>query len=433
MQWLGFITRKKIAGDAVAVATSQLTVVLARLIGLRLVTELAPPGEYGKVTLVLGAAALASGVFLKPVLEAVWRFSAEADAEGRSGAFRVVVERLIRNRLVLACCTVVTGAVIWDVLTHATWTRSALLVAFLMLSDAVRLFEINVWSAARRHGAAGLLIAGDEILRQGCGVAFLLAFGPTAESILGGFTVGSLLATLAGRRLFSLRTLRQQPAPDYRLRLQASIAAYVRPLPIIATLNWATSLSDRYLLAALVSASATGVYAATYGIASQPFIVAAGILTRVLRPIVNTSAVSGDVTRERTTVWVWLGATAAMTLIGGASAYLIAPYAFDLLLDDRFHAGPAVFAWVAAAYGVQAIQGVFETLLLTQQRTRRIFLSHLFGAVAAVTAYAVLIPEMGLLGAAVGSFLSLSVACLVACFASEFPQRALRGGSFGAV
>src|SRR5439155_6457305 len=99
---------------------------------------------------------------------------------------------------------------------------------------------------------------------------------------------------------------------------------YALPLVPLASFNWIMSLSDRYILAGVSGAGAAGLYAAAYGLGSQPFIVVNALIHSTLRPVLYDAVSRGDAVKERRTLRTWLGLVVAVSAGGLLLVLLLA-------------------------------------------------------------------------------------------------------------
>ena len=93
------------------VASGQGVAVVAKIVGLRLITDLVSPQVFGEVVLLLGLAALGTNMFCVPVLSALVRFFPDAARGRRVAAMRFLLRDLLVPRtLVVAGSLAIGGA-----------------------------------------------------------------------------------------------------------------------------------------------------------------------------------------------------------------------------------------------------------------------------------------------------------------------------------
>ena len=106
------------------------------------------------------------------------------------------------------------------------------------------------------------------------------------------------------------------------------------------------NLGDRYILAAFSGASAAGLYAAAYGLACQPFLMLAGIMSLTLRPVLFEAVARGDRVRERRTLLMWLTVVSLCSCAGVVAIWLCASPLVGLLLGREFQGAAPLLVWI---------------------------------------------------------------------------------------
>lgn len=404
-----------------SVGIGQVFSVVARLLGLRLITELAAPTTYGEVVLLIGILALGRDVFCTPILTATLRFFPDAAAQGRTRELRNLVARLLKRCTLFSGALLLAGAGVWIFFSDAEVSVWAfVLLAVLLALDVQRMFETNLLNAERRQAAFSAWGALDAWGRALGAVGLILMFGPSAVVIVLGYTVGAGVVNLIMR-------LAVVKPPDEPAEADASWAAttrgpmlrYAAPLVPLATLGWITTLGDRYVLAALASAQEVGIYAAAFGVASMPFVFVASTIALTLRPILFDAFAARDTRKKRQTLLLWLSLLLAAFIPGMILVDVLSGPIVRLLLGEAFWDAAPLLVWIAAASAVQGVQQVFSNVIYAEGRTPLLMVAHGAAAIVALGLFALLIPEYGALGAALSILGSRIVAFAVTFWISR--------------
>ena len=429
---------RRVVRDGGWIATGMASSVLARLVGLRLLTELLAPDRYAEVVLLIGLATLGANVLCAPFLESTLRFYPEAARVGTVPVLRRMLSQMLRWRASLVAVLLLVGGGVW------TWLFEplpgvlafALLAVFLVL-DQWRAFEQALLNAARRQSVYSLWTSLDVWLRPLLAAGAVVLLGAEASPVLLGYALALLLGNLVFRRF----AVRAAPAPAdasavvdagaWHGTTRAEIIHYATPLIPLAVLGWVMTLSDRYLVAGLVSASEAGIYAAAYGLASQPFITLAGILSRTLRPVFNEAVARDDAARQRQTLLLWLGAALVSLSVGWALLVAFSGWLVELVLGEAFWDAVRFLPWIAASYVIQGLQQAFEAVIFAQRRTRRFLVVWGISSVTALGLYLLWIPAYGAMGAAMATLVALCASCLTTIVLSGAVPRLLQGRPLG--
>jgi O-antigen/teichoic acid export membrane protein len=407
------LSSRRLVREGGWVASGQAVAVVARIVGLRLVTERVTPEVFGQVVLLLGLATLGTNLFCIPILSALVRYFPDAARGGNVGGLRGLVRALLVPRTLAVAGLLAVGGALWtrfDAAGTSAW--AFVCVALMLVLDVVRLFESTLLNAARRQTAYSLWYAADALTRPLLAVAVILVLGPTSTSLLIGYVIAIALGNFAfrGTRVFGAADEVSAP-PAWRVEMRAAILRYAGPMIPLALLGWVISLSDRYVLAGLTSPDQTGIYAASYGLASAPFIMLGQFLSLTLRPVYFDAVVQGDRRRERRVLLAWMAAVALALAVGMGLVIEFANPIVRFVLGEAFWGAADLLPWIALAYGLQAVQQLFEHVIQALHSTRRLLVIHALGAATAVALFFLLIPRYGANGAAMAVVGSFAVSC----------------------
>lgn len=413
--------------EAAWVALGQAIVVIAGLVGIRLLTTLLPPAVYGQVSLVIGLGALGMGVLCIPFLQASLREFPQARDAGRIDTLRRLTARYLRRSVGGIAAALLVAGLVWEWWQGASLPFTVFVAAgALVACDAWRSFEQGFLNGARRQKDYALRSALDAIARPLTASLLVWWLGPLALNVVAGFAAGAASVGLLLRN----RVVRgdEGAAPrglddDWAREHAAGFLKFALPLIPLCALNWVMSMGDRYVLAASWGPEVVGIYWAAYALGSQPFIAVNGLVHTTLRPVLYDAVARRDHAKERRTLRVWIPLVLAIAFTGWLLATLLAEPVCDLILGAGYAGAAELLPWIAAAYAVQMIQQSFEIILFAHGRSKQLVLLQAVAAVVAVVLYLLLIPELGGLGAALGTLGAMTVTMLVACFLSGAPRK----------
>ncbi len=393
-------TKSRVLHDGIWVIGGQVAAAAGTLIGVRLLTELVAPPIFGAVSLLMGITLLGTNLFCTPFLQAATRFFPEMAREGNVRQLRCLIGDFLRVTTLVLVGSVLVGGCIYSRVRSSSFIVFIPLAALIVV-DVVRNLEVNLLSAARRQGACALWQGAEAWARPALAAGAVLTFGATVQSILAGY-LGASILTLA--LFFSCvrrdgsDVLRQETALDSRLSKQ--IAHYAFPLVPLAIVGWISSLSDRYVIGGMLGLEQVGIYAASVGLISRPFIMIGTVLLNTLRPV-YFEAVSGEKRAvAQKTLRIWLGCGSLFFALGIlAIASLSRPIA-NWLLAEQYRSSAALMPYLAFGYSLICLSQVFSTVSLAYKRSWCVLISE---SSAAATSLFVGIPLtywFGLKGAA---------------------------------
>jgi O-antigen/teichoic acid export membrane protein len=281
-----------------------------------------------------------------------------------------------------------------------------LLIGPIVLFDSLNSIPLSYLRAVRRARAYALI----SFTRAALGSVLILYLVVVADLGVLGIVIGSALSAGVGLSV-SLLALRGSGAYPPRLDrpLLRAMLAFCLPLVPAAVAGWALNLSDRYILQLFTDEQTVGVYALGY---------TAGLVVSalVIQPFTLTwAAASWEVAREEDAP-----ATFARLLTGFTGVACLAALGLSALGTDaiRLLVGPAfensrfIVPFSAFAYVLYGIYTVTSVGVNIRQQTRWVPIYLGVTALAAIGANLLLIPLIGMLGAAVttlGSYALLAV------------------------
>ncbi len=407
--------------------SGQVATALAALIGIRLLTEYVPPQVYGSVTLMIGIATLGQNLFCTPLLQAAYRFYPDtARTENVSGLRYIITGYLKKTSLGLSAAIALGGALYCFISGESFWGICAL-IGYLVITVAQTL-ELNLLGAARRQRFVALWEAADAWCKPLLAIIAVTILGATTQSVLAGYVIATSGVYLVIRLLpLQLEGCAEPPKNPTDNTLRKGIMQYAVPLMPLAFVGWVSSLSDRYIIGGLLGLEQVGIYAAAYGLISRPFLMAAGIVSRTLRPVYNESVSENDSHRERRIFRAWLGISLAVNACGVVGILVLKKWIAFFLLAEPYRQSAMLMPWFAAGFSLQALSFVFENYLYTHKHTRGVLLGQTIGAVSSLAAAIPMILAFGLHGAAYACpiyFLFLCIAMLgIKIYYSRLPHR----------
>ena len=405
---------KRLWKEGLWVTLGQLTSALGLLLGMRLLTELVPPGVFGEVSLLIGVLAFGSSLLCFPWLQASLRFYPDLVLGGNVHRLRSTVGRfLVRMTAILIGCILIGGMVVslWEGVSYWVFVVLSLLLA----AETAATFETNLLSAARRQRSLAIWRIGEAWCRPTLAVLAVLALGSSPQAVLLGYAVGSagiLLAFIAfGHREGSTGEAIVPSADD---ELSIAVRRYALPLMPLAVVGWVNSLSDRFLIGGLLGPEAVGLYAAAYGLMTRPFLMAAGSLLLTLRPSYFEAVARGDSATERKILRLWMVATVGVCVLGVLGVFLLKEMVTDLLLAEQYRSSAVLLPMLATGISMMIVSQVFNSVSLAHKRPQRVLYSEAAGAVAALGLGIPLILVFGLWGAALATALAYLVQMVTA-------------------
>jgi O-antigen/teichoic acid export membrane protein len=396
------VTLRSLARGSLLVTIANLVPRVGTFLLLPLYARVLTRDDFGTVSLAASAALLLSIALRLGLDSAVLRLHFDADGDGRR---RLYATSLTLSVLVVAAASAVAVAVVLLAVRDGDARAPALLAVALGAASTLQ-YVPSVWyRATDRTGRYLALSLGSFVVVVAATVLLVVVLRLGA--------VGSLVGQLAG----ALVPVGAACVIGWRVRpwgLDRAIIGralgFGLPLLPHTLAGWLLSVSDRWLLGALLTSSAIstlatiGVYSFGYQIGYAVGLVAVSFQAAWL-PYLYAAA------GERQTTLVASGTTVVaggMAGLAGAIAVL-APDLVALVAPPDWASAADVTRIVAIASLANALSLLFAAALYVARRTRAVPLVTLGAAALNVVVNVVLIPRLGMLGAAWATLLAYGV------------------------
>lgn len=414
-------TRFGLLSDSTLLLAGQLVAAVGVLVGIRLLTAVANPALFGKLSLVVGAAALINQLVGFPIGQAAMRRYVSVDGATRGRRLHVATYLELISWAIPAGAAA-TGLCVAGVAFGVLTLPETVLAALLAGIEVVRTVELSFLSVGRRHFAYATWTAFDAWTRP-CFASLLCArISPSLFWLLCGYCAAAAVPLsirvsrlVTAESLTKLRSVKglAQLAVDTR-STRRSLRDFALPVVPQAFATSFVGLGDRYVLAMSTSVSEVGMYAAAYGLASRPFTMAQVAIEQATRPHYYQfieRGLSGSAAALYRRYMFSVGATGVVLFLGCS---LLSTQIVSLLLDSRFAGASQLLPWIAAGHLLQFVSLVVYTRLFAENEPKSVAASRLFGMSVAVVALLVLASKWGALGAAMACPLYFGAEAVVA-------------------
>lgn len=401
--------------EGALVALGQVLVALLHAVGFRLITEAFPPSVFGEAALLIGVLTFVFAVTMNPLSATHYRFYPEYRARGLEQWFDRRVRRYLLKLLAVVGAAGLVAAICWSLLSGRQLVFVGAVLVATLVAQALYQMDTNVLSARRHQGRLVPL----RVLRTGSypALAALLAWylGASLEILLAALAVSyalpSLGAWIAGWTRPE-RDTRRPPSHEARAFLRTALL-YGGPIIFISIAVWTSNLGDRYLIAYYLTTADVGAYAAIYGLFSQPFLMLSGWLALWLRPILFDAMAADDVRRARSLLSKWITGGLACSLVGGSVLWWTRDWWMGLLLADDYYRAGQLVLFIVIANTMQVASSALSHHLMAAKQTRAELVPLLVAALLNIAGNVLLIPRMGIDGAALATAISFSVHALL--------------------
>lgn len=355
-----------IAGQALALSGA--------LIGIRLLTELLAPAEYGNLALGMTIATLANQFVLGPLGNAVTRFYAPSIEAGDLGGYLRTVRRMTATAsgiigILLACS--IAGLLAAG---YGEWVgivTAALVFAILSGSNAI-IGSMQV--AARRRSIVAFHQGLDAWLRPLVAAGLIVWLGATGAVAMWGFLFGTLLLLGSQFWFFSRSLPDQLVASNQQHAWQRKMWELSWPIATFGAFTALQLASDRWALALFSTSVDVGLYAVLSQLGNYPISLVAGMASQFLAPILFQRA--GDATdrvrNQGVSILSWrlTMVTLGVTVIAFCTALMFHREMFRIFVAPEYASVSDSLPWMLLAAGIFSAGQVIALNLISQMNTR---------------------------------------------------------------
>ncbi len=351
---------KRLSGEAFWVAAGIGLSTLGTLAGVRLLTSVMTPGEYGRLAL---AVSMALGMVYSFGIgggEGVIRFFSIAQKDGAADWYWRALRRCFTGvtLLTVVSALLLAGAV-WsmgfDPDRILLWTMTVLFGGALTIHTLA--FSLHTGARNRKNVSAHQCFY--EWGRFLAAFGLLLLWRNHAGVVMTGFLAAVsavIVSEWVWARKLILKNWSARPSGADRTE---EFFRYFWPMVAAGLLFWLQMFADRWALQAFCSLEEVGVYFALYQISYSPMIHFSKFLAGFLAPVLYKKSGDGSdrqqslqtlVINERVSLLV-LG----IILAGFGAALLVGRPVCSLLVDSGYSSGFWAFPWILLSGGIYAV------------------------------------------------------------------------------
>lgn len=365
----------------------QVLMVVGSLAGVRLLTELLPPGAYGELALGMTIATLVNQTILGPLGCGFIRFYAPAVEHGDVAGYLKAARKLVLFAtavVVLLAILAISGLTVSGQTQWVPITACALMFAILSGYSA-NLGGIQ--TAARRRSVVAIHQGIDPLLRSLVAAALLLWLGMSSTIAMIGYAVAALL--ILGSQIFFFRkTIGGSAFGEDSKDWQGDIWRFSWPIGVFGIFTWFQLASDRWALQIFSSTADVGNYAVLYQLGYYPISLITGMAMQFLTPILYQRAGDAKDSKRNADVdqlswkmtWICLGVTAFAFL----AALLMHVQLFSILVAEEYRTVSYLLPWIIVSGGIFASGQTLASNLQAQMKTREMMAAKIVTALLGI-------------------------------------------------
>lgn len=355
--------------------TGQVMAVIGALVGVRLLTELMIPAEYGELALGMTVVTLVNQVMLWPLRDGATRFYALAVEQGALTSYLTAVRRLIFLAIGIVVLIIVLSITGLLIVGRTQWI--ALVVASLIFAILSGYSSIltGIQNAARQRSIAALHQGIESWARFMVAAGMILLLGASSTVAMIGYGV-ALIPVICSQLLFfrKINPIRSSSFDsDYGISWRNRICTYSWPLAAWGILIWAQLSSDRWALKLFATNQEVGFYAVLFQLGFYPITIATGMAIQFLTPIFYQRAGDTSDGKRKANVHMMGWRLTWLALVITGVAFLIALLfhvpIFRFIVAKEYAAVSYLLPWMILAGGIFAAGDTITLTMMSQMET----------------------------------------------------------------
>ena len=386
-----------LAGNTVKLGLGTFGSKLLVFLMVRFYTEYLSPTDYGAADLITQTANLLLPLLSLGVTDAVFRFVMDQaeDAAGvfTAGFFVVLVGGVLTGVLALAA--------------NAAFDDSAWLIAVFIVASN---FHTLASQFVRAKGDM-TLFAVQGLVNTALVIGLIILFLAVCRFGVTGYALSTALADCLTTVYLTVRAKLWRFLKKPEKGTLSRMLKYCVPLIPTATFWWITSVSDRYMITAWLGSAANGIYAVS---AKLPTILT--VLSSVFMEAWLFSAVTeqqeGSAAHLQFYALVWKTFVAGMVL-SASGVIAFSRLAVRILAEEEFFSAWQFVPVLCLAMVFASFSTFLSSVYVVSKKSTLSFWTALLGAGSNVLLNLLLIPRVGVLGAAIATLLSYVLVFLV--------------------
>lgn len=279
---------KRLGKEFTWITIGQAATVLGALVGIRLLTELLSPSEYGQLALGMTVATLVQTVVLGPLSNGVMRFYAPAREAGSVSGYLGAVTRMTigsTGGILLIALIVGLGVAVFGSTQWLGFGIAALIFALLSGYNGI----LNgIQNAARQRAIVamhqGIATWGRFLIAAG----LMFWLGASSTLAMCGYAI-AMVFVLVSQYLFFRRVIYSRASNNNESKpashWQSHIFKHSWPFATWGLLSWGRSVADRWGLEVFTTTDEVGLYAVLYQLGYYPIAMLVRMVTTLLAPI----------------------------------------------------------------------------------------------------------------------------------------------------
>ena len=365
---------RRLSKEAFWIIFGQIMAVVGSLIGVRLITGLLSPNEYGDLALGMTLAVLINQTIFGPLNNGVTRFYAPSFEQGDlSGYLKATYRLVFRATGIIILILLLTIATMFITKRNEWIYIATASIIFATLSGYNSIIS-GIQNAARQRSIVALHQGIDSWVRFLVAAGLLMWLGASSSIAMVGYAIGGALVLISQYLFFRKIIITQLIVEEKGRNWQEKIWKFSWPFATYGIFTWSQLASDRWALQLFSSTNDVGLYSVLYQLGYYPMLMATGMVSQFLAPIFYQRA--GDATDSArianvsNLIWRFAGFSLALTIIAFLIALFVHTNIFYIFTNNKYATVSHLLPWMLLSGGIFATGQILTSNLMIHLKTQ---------------------------------------------------------------
>ena len=281
-----------IKSEALWVFWGQAGIALGVLLGVKILTHVLNPIEFGRLALANTVIVLIGTNLFGPVSQGLMRFWSISQERGEKSAFAAATKQI---SIYLIYFVILISTIIFIFLVFSKWANWTKLLTIALIVGAItgwNSIKISILTAARKRKFISLINTGGAFGKPVIAFTFVIMAGPKADWAMVGYLVTTLIVFYLLEKHYQKvvkRKEKQLPETgdekEKNKRLLQNILSFSWPFYIWGIFSWVHQSCDRWSLQTYHGAEVVGAFSVITYLALYPLIFGSSFLNTLFIPI----------------------------------------------------------------------------------------------------------------------------------------------------
>jgi O-antigen/teichoic acid export membrane protein len=278
--------------EAIWVLVGQAGTAIAALAGIKLLTHVLDPSEFGRLALANTLVSLLGINLFGPLGQGLMRFWSISKDRGNLDAFYIVSNRLFKYASLIALLTTTIFSFILSKITSLDWALLVTLSLAVGTITGLTNLRISIFTATRQRQRTAILNISNTFLKPLAATFLVVLIIPNANMAIVGYLLAGLFVLLITNRLYSQAAsvtfphhLRSGTRAHLFRGLGKEILSYSLPFFVWGAFGWIHMSCDRWSLQTFHGPGVVGPFAVVSLLAMYPLNFGSAFLDTLFSPI----------------------------------------------------------------------------------------------------------------------------------------------------